>query len=62
MVRGLFLGSVARNVMRISTLPVPLAWIEATGKDGDAACEGACHAGVKRIILATDFSPHARAA
>lgn len=62
MIRGLFLGSVAREVIRLSTLPVRLEWIEATGKDGDAACERACHAGLKRVLLATEFSPQAHAA
>jgi nucleotide-binding universal stress UspA family protein len=62
MVRGLFLGSVAREVIRLSTLPVRLEWIEATGKDGEATCERACHAGLKRMLLATDFSAQVRAA
>ena len=62
MIRGLFLGSVAREVIRLSPLPVRLEWIEATGKDGDAACERTCHAGLRRLLLATDFSPRARAA
>jgi len=66
MVRGLFLGSVAREVIRLSPLPVRLEWIEVTdetgGKDGDAVCERACHAGLRRLLLATDFSPQARAA
>jgi nucleotide-binding universal stress UspA family protein len=62
MVRGLFLGSVAREVIRLSALPVRLEWIEATGRDGDAACERTCHAGLRRLLLATDFSHQARAA
>ena len=62
MIRGLFLGSVAREVIRLSALPVRLEWIEATGKDGDAACERTCHAGLRRLLLATDFSPQAHAA
>lgn len=62
MIRGLFLGSVAREVIRLSTRPVRLEWIEATGKDGDAACERTCHAGLRRLLLATDFSPQAYAA
>lgn len=62
LIRGLFLGSVAREVIRLSTLPVRLEWIEATGKDGDAACRRTCHAGLRRLLLATDFSPQARAA
>ena len=62
MIRGLFLGSVAREVIRLSELPVRLEWIEATGKDGDAACERSCHAGLRRLLLATDFSAQAHAA
>ena len=62
MIRGVFLGSVAREVIQLSALPVRLEWIEATGKDGDAACERVCHAGLRRLLLATDFSPQAQAA
>lgn len=62
MLRGLFLGSVAREVIRRSRLPVRLEWIEAIEKAGEAACERTCHAGLKRVLLATDFSPHASAA
>lgn len=62
MIRGLFLGSVAREVTRLSQLPVRLEWIEATGKDGDEACKRACHAGLRRVLLATDFSPQAHSA
>lgn len=62
MIRGLFLGSVAREVIRLSSLPVRLEWIEATGKEGIAACERSCHAGLRRLLLATDFSPQAHAA
>lgn len=62
MVRGLFLGSVAREVIRISTVPVRLEWIEATGTGGDTACERTCHAGLRRLLLATDFSLQAHAA
>ena len=62
MVRGLFLGSVAREVIRLSTLPVRLEWIEATGAEGEDACERTCHAGLRRLLLATDFSPQAQAA
>lgn len=62
MIRGLFLGSVAREVIRLSTLPVRLEWIEATGRDGDGACERTCHAGLRRVLLATDFSTQAQAA
>ncbi len=62
MIRGLFLGSVARAVIRLSTLPVRLEWIEATGEDGDAACARTCHGGISRVLLATDFSHQSQAA
>ena len=62
MVRGLFLGSVAREVIRLGSMPVRLEWIEATGEEGDTACERTCHAGLRRLLLATDFSPQAHAA
>jgi nucleotide-binding universal stress UspA family protein len=62
MVRGLFLGAVAREVLRLSHLPVRLEWIEVKGKDGDPTCERTCHAGLGRLLLATDFSPQAHAA
>ena len=61
MVRGLFLGSVAREVIRLTQLPVRLEWIEATGAEGEDACERTCHAGLRRLLLATDFSPQAQA-
>ena len=62
MMRGLFLGSVAREVIRLTALPVRLEWIEAAGTDDDAACERTCHTGLRRLLLATDFSPQAQAA
>jgi len=62
MVRGLFLGSTAREVIRLSTLPVRLEWIEADAKAGAEHCERVCHGGLGPLLLATDLSPHARAA
>ncbi len=59
MLRGLFLGSVAREVIHLTTLPVRLEWIEVNDAVG---CERTCHAGLQRVILATDFSPQAQAA
>ena len=59
MLRGLFLGSVAREVIRLTDLPVRLEWIEVNGEHG---CERVCHAGLQRVLLATDFSPQAQAA
>ncbi len=62
MLRGLFLGSVAREVLRLSTIPVRLEWIEAAGPDGAPQCERSCGTGLARILLATDFSRAARQA
>lgn len=59
--RGLFLGSVARDVLRLSTLPVRLEWID-TAADDSGGCIRACHAGLQRVLLATDFSQAARVA
>ncbi|MDP4032244.1 MAG: universal stress protein [Pseudorhodobacter sp.] len=62
MLRGLFLGSTAREVIRLTRLPVRLEWIEATQEGTAAHCERVRHGGLKRLMLATDFSPHAAAA
>ena len=62
MICGLFLGAVACEVIRLSALPVPLEWIETTGKDSIAACERTSYAGLRRLLLATDFSPKTQAA
>lgn len=62
MIRGLFLGSVAREVIRLSPLAVRLEWVEPADKEGDDACVRTCHAGLRRLLVATDFSPQAQAA
>jgi nucleotide-binding universal stress UspA family protein len=62
MVSGLFLGSTAREVIRLTRLPLRLEWLEATAEGTAAHCERVCHGGLKRLMLATDFSPHASAA
>ncbi len=62
MVLGLFLGSTARDVIRLSPLPVRLEWIEPAGAEADGTCARTCHAGLRRLLLATDFSPQGHAA
>ena len=62
MLEGLFLGSVAREVIRQSPLPVRIEWLDVTGKEGERVCERVCHRGLKRLMLATDLSARARAA
>lgn len=58
MVRGLFLGSTVRDVIRRTSLPVYLEWIKATEEGAAELCERVCHGGLKRMMLATDFSSH----
>jgi len=53
-----FLGSVARDMVRRTQLPLLLAWLEPTG-DGVAAV---CADTLRHVLLATDLSKHAGAA
>lgn len=59
MIEKIFLGSVAREVLRKSPLPVWLDWLEPTADDTRARCERVCSGGLKRLLLATDFSDDA---
>lgn len=58
----LFLGSVAREVIRTSTLPVLLEWIEHTTEATRSRCEAVCTDTLRHVIMATDFSRSASAA
>ncbi|HUF20036.1 MAG TPA: universal stress protein [Burkholderiales bacterium] len=62
MVRKLFLGSVAREVIRKATLPVLLQWMEPTANATKARCEAVCKNMLEHVLLATDLSKHAGAA
>ena len=62
MIRGLFLGSVAREVIRKTELPLLLEWIEPTAEATAARCEAVCRESLRHLMLATDFSRHAQAA
>jgi hypothetical protein len=62
MVRQLFLGSTAREVIRESALPVLLEWIEPTPEESAARCELVRHRSLARLVIATDFSRRARPA
>jgi nucleotide-binding universal stress UspA family protein len=59
MLRGLFLGSTAREVIRRADRPVRLEWIDATAEGTAEACARACTGRLERLLLATDFSPAA---
>lgn len=59
LVQDIFLGSVAREVIRRSDLPVRLEWLEATEKNGESVCERICDGTFQRPLVATDFSPRA---
>lgn len=58
----LFLGSVAREVIRNTTKPLLLEWIEPTVEATRANCEAVCTDTLRQILFATDFSEHAAAA
>lgn len=62
MIRGLFLGSVAREVIRKTEMPLLLEWIEPTAEATAARCEAVCRESLRHLMLATDFSRHALAA
>lgn len=58
-VRGLFLGSVAREVIRKTSLPVLLEWVEPSADETRERCEAVCRHTLDHILLATDHSMHA---
>jgi len=58
----LFLGSVARALMRSATVPVLLEWIEPSADATQARCEAVCKDTLSNVLLATDFSEQAAAA
>ncbi|GAA0309715.1 universal stress protein [Rhodovulum strictum] len=57
LLRGLFLGSTARALLRQSPLPVLLEWLEPEGEGARGAGQGP-----QRIVLGTDFSYESQAA
>lgn len=59
MARSLFLGSVAREVIRHATLPVLLEWVEPAADATQAQCEAVCRDTLAHVLLATDLSKHA---
>jgi len=62
MVRRLFLGSVAREVIRQTSRPVLIQRLEPTDAATGEACAAVCQDALDRVLLATDGSPHSQAA
>lgn len=61
-VNKLILGSVARQVIRETTLPVLLEWVEPVAEATQAHCEAVCQDTLNHLLFATDFSSNAAAA
>lgn len=57
---ALFLGSVARELVRRSTVPLLLEWIEPGADSG--SCAAVCLDPLRQVLFATDFSGCAAAA
>lgn len=58
----IFLGSVARDLVRKATLPLLLVRIEPDVKATEAHCRLVCSDTLRHVLLATDLSKHATAA
>ena len=58
----LFLGRVAREVIRKTTLPLLLEWIEPREAKADSGDDLICTNTLRKLLLATDFSKHAGSA
>jgi nucleotide-binding universal stress UspA family protein len=58
----LFLGSVARDVIRKTQVPLLLEWLHPNGDGAAPGCEAVCVDTLRHVLLATDLSKHAGAA
>ena len=58
----LFLGRVAREVIRKTTLPLLLEWIEPREAKADSGDDLICTNTLRKLLLTTDFSKHAGSA
>lgn len=59
-VSNLFLGSVARELLNRSPVPVLLEWLEPGGRPGSTDCHLVCDDALRHVMCFTDFSPHAQ--
>lgn len=62
LISKLFLGSVARAVIRKTTRPLLLEWLEPTAAGTLQTCEAVCKTTLRHVLLATDLSTKATAA
>lgn len=58
----LFLGSVARDMVRRTQVPLLLEWLEPTAREATPGCAAVCADTLRHVLLATDLSKHAAAA
>jgi len=58
----LFLGSVARDMVRKTPLPLLLEWLEPVSHGAAPGCAAVCADTLHHVLLATDLSKHAAAA
>ena len=58
----IFLGSVARELVRRTLLPLLLLWIEPNAEATAEACAATCTDMLRHVMLASDLSRHAAAA
>lgn len=58
----LFLGGVAREVIRKTKLPLLLEWIEPSAGKTKDRCEAVCTETLRHIVFASDFSDRSMAA
>lgn len=58
----LFLGSVARELVQKTRLPLLLQWIEPDPEQAESHCRLVCADTLRHVVLATDFSRQAGAA
>ena len=61
-VTKLFLGSVARELLNRSPVPVLLEWVEPSSSPGTSRWHLVCDDTLRHLVCFTDFSPHAQAA
>lgn len=58
-VRSLFLGNIAREILRKTTRPVLLEWVEPSADKTREHCEAVCKHTLDHVLLATDLSKQA---